>query len=451
MDSLPLEILFIVVLSILNGLLAMAELAVVSANRMRLSTMAESGNPRAKVALELSENSTEFLATVQIGITLVGIVAGVFGGAAIAEDFSHGLVRIGIQPHFAEPVAYTLVIGTITYLSVIFGELVPKQIALAYPEQVALIVARPMALLSRLCLPVVWLLETSSTLVTRLLPFKTGKQTEVSEDDIRILISQGTETGEIQPAEKEMAFRMFRMADRPIRAFMTVRRDVVWLDLAKSFEANWQVALEVAHSFFPVAEETLDNLIGIVSVKDLFLIKSSNGEKKLEDFIKPALKVPSKQDALSVLEVFKRERRQMAVVIDPHGGVSGVITTHDLLEALVGDLADYEGEERSIVNRDDGSCLVDGAVDIQEVLFHLGRDTLDHEQSKEFHSIGGIVFREMNSVPQVGGKITWKGLVIEVVDMDGYRIDKVLVSVVPEPTELSEGGSGDQADSESAS
>lgn len=430
MDSLPLEILLIGILSLLNGCLATAELAIVSANRTRLSTMAGKGSRGAQYALKLSQNSSEFLATVQVGITLIGIVAGVFGGATIAEDFSEVLQAFHVKESLAHSIAYSMVIGIITYFSVVFGELVPKQIALAHPERVAVIFAPLLAKIAALCRPVVWILETSGKIVLYILPMRAAKQMEVSEDDIRVLISQGEEQGEIRPAEKQMAFRVFRLADRPIRAFMTHRRDVVWLNTKDSFEKNWSVAMSAPHSFFPVCDETLDNVIGVVSVKDLCAMRNSSETVSLTDSTRDALRIPSVIDTLSLLEKFKRERRQMAIVVDQHGGVGGVITTHDILEALVGDLADYEGEESSITKRSDGTYLVDAGCDVQELLLLLDRaPNTGGKELSEFHSVGGVVFNLTGSVPHVGSMVTWNGLRLEVVDMDGYRIDKVLVSV----------------------
>lgn len=408
----------------------MSELAVVSANTGRLSVLASKGNRGASIAIKLAANSGQFLATVQIGITLIGIMSGVFGGATLGEDLAQALIVYGLTPRIAEPVAFFTVVGLITYLSLVLGELVPKQIALSYPESVACIMSRPLLLLSRIGAPLVWILESSSKLVTKILPFKVGHRAEVSEADIKNLISQGATSGEIRRTEKEIALRVFRLDDRPISAFMTARPDMEWLDLHDPIEDLWNTALSVPHSFFPVCEGGIDNLLGIISVKDLWVARAASSAVNIRDLVRPALKIFATRDALSVLEEFKKQRRQVAIVIDEHGGVDGIVTTHDLLEAIVGDLADFEGEEHSIVRRQDGSVLVDAFVDIHELLLFLKIETPEKTPLKGYQSVGGVVFGELNKLPYVGATVTWSGLMFEVVDMDGPRMDKVLVSKV---------------------
>lgn len=433
MDSVVFEIIFIGILVLTNGALSMAELAVVSANRGRLSAAAANGDRRAKIALSLSENSAEFLATVQVGITLIGILAGVFGGATIAEDLSLALSSLGIRGQIADTISFAGVVGSITFLSVVIGELVPKQIALAHPERVALIASPALACLARFCKPVVWLLEKSSLVATALLPFKTGKQIAVSDEDIGHYIAQGVDSGDITKEEKNIAMRVFRLDDRPIGAFMTRRSDVVWLDASVSIDENWKIAMSAPHSFFPVADKELDAVLGLVSVKDLFEVYYSQSPASIHDVVRPPLIVPETVNALSVLEEFKKQRRQIALVVDEHGGVSGVVTTHDLLEAMVGDLADYEGEAHSIIARPDGSLLVDATVDLQELLLHIGGDTAQLGGSQEYHSVGGLVFGLSQSLPREGMRVEWHNLSLEVIDMDGHRIDKVLVTKLDPP------------------
>lgn len=407
----------------------MSELAIISANHGRLSVLAGKGKSGAATAIKLAANPVRFLATVQIGITLIGIIAGVFGGATLSEDLANKLIIFGLNPSYSEPIAFVTVVGFITYLSLILGELVPKQIALAYPEPVACIMSFPLLVLSRIAAPLVWVLDSSSKLVTKIFPFNLEKRSEVSESDIKNLISLGATSGEIRRTEKEIALRVFRLDDRPISAFMTARPDMEWIDLKKPLEELWNTALSVPHSFFPVCERGMDNLLGIISVKDLWLAKASSSIN-IKDLVRPALKVFATRDALSVLEEFKKQRRQVAIVIDEHGSVDGMVTTHDLLEAIVGDLADYEGEEHSIVRRQDGSVLVDATVDIDELLLYLKIETPEKAPLKGYQSVGGVVFGELNKLPHVGAKITWSGLTFEIVDMDGQRMDKVLVTKI---------------------
>jgi putative hemolysin len=310
----------------------------------------------------------------------------------------------------------------------VFGELVPKQISLAHPERIAILVSGPISLLATLSQPVVWLLDLSSRGVLAILPSSGPARSDVTEEDIHHALNEGAKVGEIRSLEKEMAMRIFRLDDRPITAFMTPRRDVVWLDSTGPLEDALQVALDSPHSFFPVSEGTLDNLLGVISVKELLHLERSGRTLSIRSLIKPIFKVPAGKDALGVLEDFKRERSQVAVVVDEHGGVSGVVTTHDLLEAIVGDLADFDGEAQSIVIRQDGSMLVDAGVDIHELLLKAGKDPSSAGPDEEYHSVGGLVFGELGKLPYVGASIEWNGLRFEIVDMDRNRIDKLLVS-----------------------
>jgi putative hemolysin len=429
-DSLLFEILIIVLLSLINGVFSMSELAIVSANPGRLAVLASKGRRGAAIALKLAANSGQFLATVQIGITLIGIVSGVFGGATLGEDLAGALITYGLKPAIAEPVAFVTVVGFITYLSLVVGELVPKQIALSYPETVACLMSLPLLVLSRVGTPLVWILDSSSKLVSKVLPFKVGQRAEVSESDIKNLIAQSATSGEIRRTEKEIALRVFRLDDRPISAFMTARPDMEWLDLNKPLEELWSSALSVPHFFFPVCKGGIDNLLGIISIKDLCIIRASSSSINIKDLVRPAVKILSTRDALSVLEEFKKQRRQVAIVLDEHGDVDGMVTTHDLLEAIVGDLADFEGEELSIVRRENGTVLVDASVDIHELLLFLKIEAPEKAPLKGYQSVGGVVFGELNTLPTVGAKVTWSGLTFEVLDMDGPRMDKVLVTKV---------------------
>ncbi len=429
MDSIVLEILIILVLCSINGFLAMSELAVVSANRGELSSLAQKGNRRAEMALRLSSDSANFLATVQIGITIVGIVAGVFGGATIAEDVSHFLQLLGVSTGKADPTGYVVVVGGITYLSVVFGELVPKQLALSRAEMIAMLVAPTLDRAARWCRPIVWLLERSSTLVLRMLPFPVVSRPEVCEADIRRILAQGAEVGEILPEERDISLRALRLADRPIRAFMTPRVDMSWIDITSPFELIVQKVISAPHSFFPASAGGLEKLLGIISLKDVMTAQGlGSGRPPLESLVRPALRIPSSRDALSVLREFKSKRTQLALIVDDHDSVCGMVTTHDLLEALVGDLPDFEGERLSMVPRGDGSYLVDAGVDVQELLMAFGNTGSLDSGSVEFHSVGGVIFSSLRSVPTIGSKVTWKDLIFEVVEMDSYRIVKVLVS-----------------------
>jgi len=433
------EVVIILSLSLVNGVFSMAELAVVSSSRARLASISAQGDRRADKVLALLENPSAFLATVQIGITLIGIGAGVFGGAAMAADLSAWLnERHFLSLRVAEPLAFVVVIGSITYLSLVLGELVPKQIALGFPEKIAMLVAGPLGFVSKLARPLVCLLERSSKIVSKLFPFHVGSKDAVNEDDIRHMISEGAARGEIQLAEKEIAYRVLRLNDRPIRAFMTSRREVVWLDLDKPFEELWKLALSSSHSFFPVARGELDRVLGVISIKDMCVVTGSGGKATLDQFIKTPLKVPSTSDALRILNQFKAERRQMALVFNEHGGLDGIVTTHDLLEAIVGDLADFEGEENLAVHRRDGSWLVNAGIDIHELLLIVDKEMPKDEIDGAYHSLGGLISSTLKTIPTEGATIDWNGLLLEVVDMDGRRIDKVIVTPAEVPVKNAE-------------
>lgn len=430
MDSIVAEIAIVILLCFCNGFLAMAELAVVSSNKARLRDQASKGSRAALRALSLAENSSESLASVQVGITLIGIVAGVFGGATIAEDVASSLILFGLAESSASTLSYLLVIGGITFISLVFGELVPKQLALANPERVAMFASGVLVLISKVIRPAVWVLDRTSQLVLRLFPFVHRERPEVTEEDIQLAVTEGAKGGQISAEERNIVFRAFRLDDRPISAFMTPRRDVVWLDVSRPFDEVYERAIQAAHSFFPVGDRELDQLLGVVGLRELVNVKMSRGALTLQDVLRPALKIPAGKDCLRALDDFKRERRQIAVVVDEHGGVDGIVTTHDLLEALVGDLADYEGEEQSIVVREDGSLLVDAWVDTHELMLRLGIDEQPEDNDSDYHSVGGVVFAELGKLPRVGAKIEWRGLTLEIVDMDGNRIDRLLVSRV---------------------
>jgi len=419
------EVVIILSLCVLNGFFAMSELAVVSAIRQRLAKLAEDGNKKAKKVLEISNNSAQFLASVQIGITLIGILAGVFGGATLAEDLTAAFRELGISYAYAQPLAFILVVGSITYISLIFGELVPKQIALSYPEKVAMLATTPFRVLSYVTKPAVWLLERSSKFVTLLLPFKVGQRSEVSQEDIHNIIEAGAAIGEISDIEKDIALRLLKLNDRPVSKFMTPRREVVWLDANTALEQSIKSVLNASHSFFPVAERELDKLLGIVSAKDLIALHNGLIEGKLSDICRQPLMVPHSARPLNVLEQFKQERRQIALVVDEFGGIDGVVTTHDLFEALVGDLPDYEGEAPHIIVRADGSYLVSGNVSLSELADHL---PLLLTTSDYAGPISGLILKKLGRVPTEGDHIVLRNYLVEVIDMDGGRIDKVIIT-----------------------
>jgi putative hemolysin len=421
-----LEILIVLALVLLNGYLAMSELAVVSARPARLEALARKGGRGARLALALARDPGRMLSTVQIGITLVGIIAGAFGGAALAEPLDDALARLpGLAPFSAE-IAYTLVVIAITYLSLIVGELVPKQLALRAPERVAALVAPVIDLLSRISTPAVWLLDSSSRLVLRLLGSEAPPRDMVTEEEVRTLIAEGTRTGVFYKQEQEMIGRVLRLADRPVRAIMTPRVELVWLDVEKDPAEIARVIKESGHSRFVVGKGSLDDVLGVVHVRSLLDACLAGRTLDLGAAVRPSLVLHDSMPVLSALEAIRQARVSMALVVDEYGEVEGVVTVADVLEAVVGDMPERRlSEEPAIVRREDGSMLMDGLLAIDELKLALGFESLPDNGT--YHTLAGFILAQLGRVPEVGQTVAYGGWHFEVVDMDGRRIDKVLV------------------------
>jgi putative hemolysin len=421
-----LEILVILALVLLNGYFAMSELAVVSARPTRLEVQARKGGRGARLALALARDPGRMLSTVQIGITLVGIVAGAFGGARLAEPLEDALARVPALAPVSAEIAYTLVIVTITYLSLVIGELVPKHLALRAPERVATLVAPTIDLLSRISTPAVRLLETSSRFVLRLLGSEAQPAGTVTEDEVRMLIAEGTRTGVFHRQEQEMIGRVLRLADRPVRAIMTPRVELVWLDVEDDPNEIARVVRESGHSRFVVGKGSLDDVLGVVHVRSLLDDCLAGRMLDLRAAVRPLLVTPDSMPVLRALEALRQARVSMALVVDEYGEVEGIVTAEDVLEAVVGDMPERRlGEEPAIVRREDGSLLMDGMLPIDEVKLTLGFDSLPEEAS--YHTLAGFILAQLGRVPDEGQTVAYEGWRFEVVDMDGRRIDKVLV------------------------
>jgi putative hemolysin len=421
-----LEVLVVLALVLLNGWLAMSEIAVVSARPARLETLARKGGRGARLALALARDPGRMLSTVQIGITLVGIVAGAFGGARLAEPLGAALARVpALAPASAE-IAYTLVVAAITYLSLIIGELVPKHLALRAPERVAALVAPTIDLISRLSTPAVWLLDASSRLVLRGLGSEARPGDAVTEEEVRLLIAEGTRAGVFHQKEQEMIGRVLRLADRPVRAIMTPRVELAWLDVEDDPDELARVVRESGHSRFVVARGSLDDVLGVVHVRSLLEACLAGRPLDLAATLRPLLVVPDTMPVARALEALRQARVSMALVVDEYGEVEGVVTAADVLEAVVGDMPERRlGEEPAIVRRDDGSMLMDGMLAADEVKLALGLDRLPDEA--DYHTLAGFVLAQLGRVPEEGQAVAYGGWRFEVVDMDGRRIDKVLV------------------------
>ena len=422
-----LEIAILFLLFLLNGLFAMAELAVVSSRRERLSILADSGNAGARAAMELSREPSSLLSTVQVGITLIGILAGAFGGATLTAELARLLTPLPVAGPYAEAIALIIVVGAITFGSVVFGELVPKQLALRNPERVAASLARPMHLLSRVTRPVVRLLNLTTAGILRLLGVGDGGQdTPVSEEEIRMLLEQGAASGVIEAAERDMVDGIFRFGDRQLRSLMTPRTEIVWLDVNADEATIRQTVLGSGHARFPVCDGSIDRVIGIVLARELLAEMATGRPLDLRALARPALLLPESMLALRALERFQQTGIQGALLVDEFGGIEGLVTIIDMMEAIVGDIPSVsEIAEPPIVQREDGSWLVDGQLDVEAV-----RELLDVAQlpdESDFHTLGGFVMTRLNRLPRVGDTFAWGDYRFEVVDMDGNRVDKVWI------------------------
>jgi len=427
MSTIMFEVFFIFLLLIANSIFAMSELAIVSSRKARLQRMAEAGDTRARSALDLANAPDRFLSTIQIGITLVGILAGAFGGATIAEQLGAQISTVSMLAPYGEAIGLVIVVLAITYFSLIIGELVPKRLALSHPERIATLVAGPMRKLSRAASPLVSLLSVSTSAVLSLLRMKPSTEPPVTEEELKVLIKQGTQAGVFVEAEQEMIDRVFKLADRSIEALMTPRRDIVWLDINAESERVRLRIVDSHYSRFPVCRGKLDNLLGVVKSKDLLSRCVSSEPLDLQTALKQPLFVPESTSAMQVLEMFKAARTHLAIVVDEHGAVEGLVTTNDILEAIVGDIAPMQTRtEREAVRREDGSWLLDGALPVDEFKEIFSVDRLPGEDRGVYYTLAGFILFQLGRVPREGDYLEWQGLRLEVVDMDDKRIDKVL-------------------------
>ncbi len=433
MNQLLLEVLIILLLLVANGIFALAEIAVVSSRPARLRALADAGSARARTALALAENPTRFLSTVQIGITLVGILAGAFGGARLSRHVAAALDDVPLLAPYAEALALFLVVGAITYLSLIVGELVPKRAGLSNPERKAMLIAGPMNALSRLAAPFVWFLTVSTNFVLRLLRLDQQTDAPPSEEEVAHLIRQGTTAGVFHQAEPAMVEGVLRLDEKPVTEIMTRRTRIVWLNVADSDEVNWRQIVASGHSHFPVYEGNRDNTIGLVSVKALWANTAIGLPNRLRDHLIKPLIVPQTINALQLLDTFKRSGRHLALVADEYGSIQGLVTLIDVMEAIVGELPE-PGDRRApeAVRRDDGSWLIDATLELAELKRRFGFAALPGEEDGDFQTLGGFVLDRLGHIPSAGEHFTWNGWRFEVVDMDRHRVDKVLL-VPPAP------------------
>lgn len=423
------EVLVILLLLVANGIFAMSEIAVVAAKKIRLQQRADEGDHRARAALELAREPAQFLSTVQVGITLVGVLAGAYGGATIAEPLAVALAGFPELAPYAEVLALGLVVAVITFLSLIIGELVPKNIGLRNPETIASWVARPMMWLSRIGGPIVKLLTGVTTLVMRLFGLTGSVAPGLTEDEIRALIAEGAESGAIEAAESTVVHRVFQLGDQRVSALMTPRVDIEWIDVDATLQALRDFLASHSYQQFIVCQGDLDNVVGTVRAADLLPVMLKGDHIDLRTLTKEPLFVPDSMRGFPLLEAFRASHKHVAIVMDEFGAVEGLVTSTDLLEALVGELpADASEAAGPFVQRADGSWLVDGSASMEEVSAKFELPPLPEEEAGAYHTIGGFVMARLGRVPECADRFDWGGLRFEVVDMDGRRVDKVMVT-----------------------
>lgn len=427
MSSLVINIVIVILLILVNGLFAMAELAIISARRVRLQRMKEEGSKGAGAALELAHEPGRFLSTVQVGITLIGILAGAFGGARIAEPIAEALAGVPVIGPYSDGISLFLVVGIITFLSVVVGELAPKRLALQDAERIASGVARPMLALSIIASPVVRLFNLSTEAVMRMLGVESPPERNLTEEEIRLLLRQGAEEGIIEEEEQEMVERVFLLGDRPLEALMTPRPAILWLDINAPDEENRRLVQHAPYSRLPVCEGNLDQVLGIVHARELLAQALDGRPFELRGLIQEPVYLPGGMRATRALERFRDTATHMGLVIDEYGGIDGLVTLFDILEAIVGDLPTPEElVEPPIVQREEGSWLVDGLLTLDELREAFDGE-LDIAGDGSFHTVGGFAVHMIGATPHSGDEFTWAQYRFEVMDMDGYRVDKLLV------------------------
>jgi magnesium and cobalt exporter, CNNM family len=430
------DFLLILLLIVVNGVFSMSELAVVSARKSRLQQWAGAGRAEAQTALALASQPGPFLSTVQVGITSVAILTGALGEAVLAGDLARHLAAVPGLAAYSSPLALGLVVLIITYLSVVIGELVPKRLALLNPEGIATAVARPMHLLSRIAAPLVGVLNWSSEAILELLGAKPSGEPPVTEEEIKVLMDQGTKAGVFEASEKTLVANILRLDEQRLTDIMTPRMDILFLDLEQSSDENRERIVASPYSRLPVCRGGLDNVLGVVSAKHLLARQLGGHPLDLTAAVQPPVYVPETLSPNELLETFKKTRQHLALIVDEYGEIQGLVTMNDVMEAIVGDIPSAEQpEESDAVRREDGSWLLDGMLSLEKFRQIFGIEEMQEDSTGNVHTIGGFAMLQLGKVPKVADHFEWRGLRFEVVDMDRNRVDKVLVVPPPPPPE----------------
>lgn len=421
------EIIIIIALVLLNGIFSMSEMSLVSSRKFKLENAKRKGKKGAKTALELSENPTKFLSTVQIGITLIGILLGVYSGENITNDVATFFLQYETIKPYAHDMAVATVVIFVTYVSIVLGELLPKRIGMTFPEPIAMVFAKPMQILSIITSPFVWLLTSTNDIILKILGIKNKTDNIISEEEIKSIIKESAESGEIQNIEQNIVERVFELGDRKVNTLFTHRSELVYFDRKDDWETIRAKINKEKHSAYPVCDGgNIDNVIGIVLLKDLFTPETDK-EFDLNKFIKEPLYLNESMYAYKVLELFKKEKMHYGIVVDEYGATQGIVTMDDVVDALVGDVSEIDQDEYQIVQRDENSWLVDGQYSVIEFMKYFDL-IADEDIQDQFTTVAGLIIYKKNRLPEVGEKLRIDNYELEVIDKDGQRIDKILVT-----------------------
>lgn len=422
------EIFILIGLILLNGVFSMSEIALVSSRKARLEAQANKGNKKAKEALQLANHPDKFFSTVQIGITLIGILTGIFSGRNMQDDMQGVFNQWAVTAPYSDTLATITLLIIITYFTLIFGELVPKRLGMSRPEAIAKFMAKPMSVLSFITYPFIWLLSKSTAFISKIFNIKSDNSA-VTEEEIKAIISEGTEHGTIDEAEQEIIERIFHLSDRNITSIMTHRSDIIWFELNDNEEMIKEKIVSEPHSIYPICDGDIDEVKGVVSIKDLYV---SNDLTLFKNLMSPALFVPENNSAYQVLEKFKESKVHCCFIVDEYGSLQGMITLNDILEAIVGDIPQPDFMDYAITEREDGSYLVDAQLPFYDFLTKFEKTEWMNEGEREFDTMAGFILHELERIPKTGDKLEWKGFEFEILDMDGHRIDKLLVKASEE-------------------
>lgn len=418
------EVIILLILILINGLFSMAEIALVSARKARLEAQAVKGDADARRAIEMASRPETFLSTVQIGITLIGVLTGIYSGDSFKAPLQSWLEKFELLKPYSSTIATTLIVIVLTYLSLVLGELVPKRIGLSNPEKIAKLTAGPMRLVTWVTFPFTWLLSISANFIIRLINIKTNDN-QVTEEEIKAIINEGTEHGAIEEAEQDIIERVFHLSDRNITSLMTHRSDIMWIDGNQTIAQVKDEMEGTLHSVYPVCDDDIDHIKGVVTIKDLF---SAEETASVFSIMREAMYVPENNTAYQVLEKFKQTKIHQCFIVDEYGSVQGLMTLNDILEAIVGDIPQEEDEDYEIVERADGTFLVDAQIPFYDFLSRFDKTEWMMEGDQDFDTLAGFIINELGEIPKTGDTMQWKIFTFEIVDMDNHRIDKILVT-----------------------